>query len=87
MTSTPARPELLSSRTSEEKSLFTKATTTQESSLKASYAVSLELAKAKKPLSDGETVKRCAVEMAKAFGDDNMVKNFETVSLSRHTMT
>jgi len=43
-------------------SLFTKATTTQESSLKASYAVFLELAEVKKPLSDGET------EMAKAFG-------------------
>ena len=43
-----------------------------------SYAVSLELAKAKKPLSDGEIVKVCAVEMAKAFGDDNMVKHFET---------
>lgn len=30
---------------------------------------------------------RCAVEMAKAFGDDNMAKNFETVSLSRRTAT
>ena len=66
---------------------FTKATTTQESSLKASYPVSLELAKAKQPLSDEETVKRCAVEMAKAFGDDNMANNFETVSLSCRTMT
>ena len=70
-----------------QQSFFTKATTTQESSLKASYVVSLELAKAKKPLSDGEMVKRCAVEMAKAFGDDNMAKNFETVSLSRRTVT
>lgn len=60
---------------------FTRAT------LKASYAVSFELAKAKKPLSDGEIVTRCAVEMAKAFGDDNMAKNFETVSLSRRTAT
>lgn len=25
--------------------------------------------------------------MAKAFGDDNMAKNFETVSLSRRTVT
>ena len=70
-----------------QQSFFTKATTTQESSLKASYVVSLELAKAKKPLSDGEMVKRCAVEMEKAFGDDNMAKNFETVSLSRRTVT
>ena len=65
--------------------LFTRATTTKESSLKASYAVALELAKAKKPLSDGEIVKRSAVEMAKAFGDDNL--NFETVSLSRRTVS
>uniref|UniRef100_A0A3Q3FDJ6 SPIN-DOC-like zinc-finger domain-containing protein n=1 Tax=Labrus bergylta TaxID=56723 RepID=A0A3Q3FDJ6_9LABR len=41
-----------------QQSFFTKATTIQESSLKASYAVSLELAKAKKPLSDGKIVKR-----------------------------
>ena len=32
-------------------------------------------------------MKRCAVEMAKAFGDNSMVKNFETVSLSRRTVT
>ena len=70
-----------------QQSFFTKAMTTQESSLKASYAVSLKLAKAKKPLSYGETVKRCAVEMAKAFRDDNMANNFETVSLSCRTMT
>lgn len=46
--------------------------------MKALYAVSLELGKAKKPLSDGETVKRCAVEMAKAFGDDNMEEHLES---------
>uniref|UniRef100_A0A3Q3JPD4 SPIN-DOC-like zinc-finger domain-containing protein n=1 Tax=Monopterus albus TaxID=43700 RepID=A0A3Q3JPD4_MONAL len=63
---------------------FTRATTTQESALNASDAVALELAKAKKPLSDGKLIKRRAIEMAKAFGDDNLVKNFEVVSLSRH---
>lgn len=60
--------------------LFTRATTT-------SYDVALELANGKKPLSDRKIVKRCAVEMAKAFGDHNLVKNFETVSLSRRTVT
>lgn len=69
------------------RAFFTRAATTQESTLKASYAVSLELAKAKKPFSDGEIVKRRAVEMAKDFGDDNMAKNFETISLSRRTVT
>ena len=76
----------LKSKVHQQQRFFTRATTTQESALKASYAVSLELAKAKKPLSDGEIVKSCAVEMAKAFGDDNMVKNVETVSLSRRTV-
>ena len=70
-----------------QQSLFTKISTAQESALKASYAVTLQLAKAKKPLSDGEIVKRCAIEMAKAFGEDNMVGNFEAVSLSRRTVT
>uniref|UniRef100_A0A3Q3JZ16 HAT C-terminal dimerisation domain-containing protein n=1 Tax=Monopterus albus TaxID=43700 RepID=A0A3Q3JZ16_MONAL len=40
----------------------------------ASYAVALQLAKAKKPLADGELIKRCAIEMAKAFGDNNLGK-------------
>ncbi len=61
--------------------------TVQESSVKASYAVSLVLAKAKKTLSEGEIVKQCAIEMAKAFGDEKMAKNFESVSLSRRTVT
>lgn len=65
---------------------FTRPTTTHESALKASYAVTLELAKAKKPLSDGKLIKRCAIEMAKAFGDNNLVKNFEAVSLSRRAV-
>ncbi|KAJ4926108.1 hypothetical protein JOQ06_008291, partial [Pogonophryne albipinna] len=40
------------------------------------------LAKEKKPLSEGELVKTCAIEMANAFGDEKMAKHFETVSLS-----
>ncbi|XP_057203176.1 general transcription factor II-I repeat domain-containing protein 2B-like [Triplophysa rosa] len=70
-----------------QQNLFTKCMTVQESSLKASYAVSLVLAKAKKSLSECETVKQCAIEMAKAFGDEKMAKNFESVSLSRRTVT
>ncbi|XP_059573054.1 general transcription factor II-I repeat domain-containing protein 2A-like [Alligator mississippiensis] len=60
--------------------------TEQLSSAAASYAVTLQLAKAKKPYSDGDLVKKCAIEMARAFGDENMVKNFETVSLSHQTV-
>ena len=44
----------LNSKVHQLQRLLTRATTTQESSLKASYAVALELAKAKKPLSDCE---------------------------------
>lgn len=73
----------LKSKVHKQQGLFTRATTTQESALKTSYAVALELAKAKKPLSDGKIVKRCAMEMARAFGEDNPLKNFDTVSLSR----
>jgi len=72
----------LKSKVYKQQQLFTNHT---GSALKASYAVALELAKAKKPLSDGEIVKRCAMEMARAFGDDNLVQNFDTVSLSRRS--
>lgn len=67
-------------------SLFTKIPEPQKSALYASYAVSLELAKSNKPFSDGSIVKKCAIEMAKAFGDSKMVKSFETVSLSHQTI-
>ncbi len=59
--------------------------TVQQSSVKVSYAVSLVLAKAKNMLSEGEIVK-CAIDMAKTFGDEKMAKNFESVSLSRRTV-
>uniref|UniRef100_A0A672MHT6 DUF4371 domain-containing protein n=1 Tax=Sinocyclocheilus grahami TaxID=75366 RepID=A0A672MHT6_SINGR len=45
-----------------QQNLFAKCMTVQESSVKASYAVSLVLAKAKKSLSEGEIVKQCAIE-------------------------
>lgn len=77
----------LKSKAGKQQHFFTKATTCQESAITASYDVALELARAKKPLSDGEVVKRCAVKMAKAFGDNNTAKNFEAVSLSRRTVT
>jgi hypothetical protein len=66
---------------------FTKSTTQQVQSVSASYTVTLAIAKAKKPLSDGTFIKECAVKMAKCFGDEKMVKNFESVSLSRQTVT
>jgi hypothetical protein len=67
--------------------MFTKVLKTQTSGLTASYAVALELAKTKKPFSDGMLVKKCAVEMAKAFGDNNMAEKFKSVSLSHQTVS
>jgi hypothetical protein len=66
--------------------MFTKVAKVQTCSLAASYTVALELAKSKKPFSDGSLVKNCATEMAKAFGDNGMEEKFETVSLAHQTV-
>jgi hypothetical protein len=65
--------------------MFTEVAKVQTCSLAASYTT-LELAKSKKPFSDGSLVENCAIEMAKTFGDSSMVEKFETVSLSHQTM-
>lgn len=56
-------------------------------SLKASYAVALELAKSKKSFSDGKLVKKCAQQIAEAFNDQKMIRNVNSVPLSRQTIT
>lgn len=66
--------------------MFGKILHSQKHSLHASYAVSLELAKAKKPFTDGNLVKKCAVEMAKAFDNSKMAEKFESVPLSHQTI-
>ena len=53
---------------------------------KASYDVSLILAKNGKVFRDEETVKKCAIKMALAFGDTKMASTFETVPLSHQTV-
>jgi hypothetical protein len=67
--------------------VFTKVLKTQTSGLTASYAVTLLLAKSKKPFSNGMLVKNCAVEMAKAFRDNNVAEKFQSVSLSHQTVS
>ncbi|CAG9839473.1 unnamed protein product [Diabrotica balteata] len=57
--------------------MFSKILHSQTHSLHASYAVSLELAKAKKRFTDDNLIKKCAVEMAKAFGHSKMAEKFE----------
>ena len=59
---------------------------TNYSDKKASYEVSSILAKNGKAYSDWETVKKCAIKMALAFGDTKMAKKFETVPLSHQTV-
>ncbi|CAG9827097.1 unnamed protein product [Diabrotica balteata] len=66
--------------------MFSKILHSQTHSLHASYAVSLELAKTRKPFTDGNLIKKCAVEMAKAFGDSKMAEKFESVPLSHQTI-
>jgi hypothetical protein len=66
--------------------MFTKVAEVQTCSLAASYTVALELTKLKKPFSDGSLVKKCAIEMAKAFCDSGMAEKFESVSLSHQTV-
>lgn len=76
----------LKKKLKQQTSMFHKVANTNTLALHASYAVSLEIAKAKKPFSDGSLVKRCAVEMAKAFGDTKMAEKFESVPLSHQTV-
>ncbi|GLV33430.1 hypothetical protein CBL_20169 [Carabus blaptoides fortunei] len=66
---------------------FTQVTISQEASVAASFAVCLEIAKAKKPFSDGELIKKCAIKMAQAFNDNEMARKFEIVSLSHQTVS
>lgn len=66
--------------------IFSKILQSQMHSLHESYAVSLELAKAKKPFTDANLIKKCTVEMAKAFEDSKMAEKFESVQLSHQTI-
>lgn len=59
---------------------------TQNSALYAFYVISPELAIAKKPSAHGSVIKKCAIEMAKAFEDTNMVEKFELLPLSNQTL-
>ena len=74
-------------KVSAQKSIFTKSTSTQKKALLASFVVSAEIAKAKKPCSDGEFVKRCSVKMASALGEQKIASEFENVPLSKQTVT
>lgn len=76
----------LKSKLKQQTGMFQKRSQDQTHSLYASYAVSLEIAKAKKPFTDGTLAKRCAIEMAKAFEDPKLAEKFESVPLSHQTV-
>lgn len=71
----------------QQRSVFTDVTKHQEASVLASYLVTYELVKAKKPLSDDEFIKNCAIKMAELFKESKVAKEFITVSLSKQTVT
>jgi hypothetical protein len=54
--------------------MFAKVAKVQTCNLAASYTVALELAKSKKPSNDESLVKKCAIEMANAFGDSGIAE-------------
>lgn len=66
---------------------FSQVTKSQQASVAASFEVCLEIAKAKKPFSDGELIKKCAIKMAQAFNDNEMAGKFQSVSLSHQTVS
>lgn len=76
----------LKKKVKQQTGIFTKISHDQSAALYASFVVSLELAKAKKPFSDGNLVKKCAIEMAKAFGDAKLGEKFDSVPLSCQTI-
>ena len=55
-------------------------------SLTASYPVALVIACSQKYFFDGELIKRCVIEMAKAFANENSIECFKNIS-SSNTMS
>jgi hypothetical protein len=56
--------------------MFPEVAKAQTCSLAASYTVALKLTQSKKPFSDGSSVKKYVIKMAKAFGDSGMAEKF-----------
>lgn len=69
-----------------QQNVFVRQSTIQESSTKASFLLAFKLARASKPLSEGEFLKECMVETAGLLCPESKNK-FENISLSRRTVT
>jgi len=52
----------------------------------ASYDILLEIARNKKSFSDGITIQKCAIKMAKAFKEDSLAEKIESVPFCRQTI-
>uniref|UniRef100_A0AAX7SFU8 SPIN-DOC-like zinc-finger domain-containing protein n=1 Tax=Astatotilapia calliptera TaxID=8154 RepID=A0AAX7SFU8_ASTCA len=78
--------EKLAANLKAQQSFFHRQTAIQESSTKASFMLSFKIAKASKPLSEGEFLKECMVETAGILCPETKDK-FEKISLSRRTVT
>lgn len=63
---------------------FNLSTSLSTSSQNASYAVSLELARDKCYIVDGERIKKCSILMAEYCNENKAADKFKNVSLSRH---
>uniref|UniRef100_A0A8C8RUL4 Uncharacterized protein n=1 Tax=Pelusios castaneus TaxID=367368 RepID=A0A8C8RUL4_9SAUR len=81
-----ATAQRLMAKLQAQQNLFHKQTAIQESSTKASFMLSFKLAKATKPLSEGEFLKECMIETAGLLCPESKDK-FEKLSLSRRTVT
>ncbi|XP_076315887.1 general transcription factor II-I repeat domain-containing protein 2-like [Tachypleus tridentatus] len=77
---------VFSKRLKQETSMFSKLSESQTSALNASYIVSLELARAKKPFIDGTLIKKCVLQMAEVFRDAKIAEKFESVPPSNQTI-
>ena len=69
-----------------QQNFFRRQTAIQESITKASFMLGFKLAKAIKPLSNGEFLKECMVETAGLLCPENKDK-FEKISFARRTVT
>ena len=76
----------LKSKYDRQRSCMNNFTKTTLSDQKASYEVSLILAKNGIAFRDGEIIKECSIKMALVFGDEKMAKKFKTVTLSHQTV-
>ncbi|PNF27480.1 hypothetical protein B7P43_G08243 [Cryptotermes secundus] len=80
------KAEDLCKKLSGQQSIFKKVNSSQKAATHAGYVVAYNIAKSNKALSDGEFVKYCMLKVCDNLCPDK-TKDFETVSLSRKTVT